>query len=429
MSKMITAAVIGTGARGRIGYGARMLRFPEDIKVVAAADLNKETLGSMAQEHNIPADKCFNSAEEFLAQPKMSDIVFVCTQDRDHFGHVIPALEKGYDVIVEKPISPSLSECKKIAETANRLGRKVIVCHVLRYTPFYSKLKEILDSGVIGNIMTVSAEEGVGYWHQAHSFVRGNWRNSDESSPMILAKCCHDMDILLWLTGKKCLKVSSFGHLTHFKPENAPKGAADRCLECDKAIREACPYEVEKFYIDGPKGLKNGLYGWSRKITKVEPTIENTMEALRTGPYGRCVYKCDNNVVDHQIVNMQLEDDVTASFTMSAFSNTVRRTIQIRGCFGEIYGDMEASIIKVTEFGKEPVEYDVSALVTEKAGHSGGDTGLVKSIIELFGKGVQSNKISYIDKSIESHFVALAAEESRVNGGMLIDMDEWMNKF
>ena len=222
MSKFITASVIGTGARGRIGYGARMLRFPEDIKVVAAADLNKETLGSMAQEHNIPADKCFNSAEEFLAQPKMSDIVFVCTQDRDHFGHVIPALEKGYDVIVEKPISPSLSECKKIAETANRLGRKVIVCHVLRYTPFYSKIKEILDSGVIGNIMTVSAEEGVGYWHQAHSFVRGNWRNSDESSPMILAKCCHDMDILLWLTGKKCLKVSSFGHLTHFKPENAP---------------------------------------------------------------------------------------------------------------------------------------------------------------------------------------------------------------
>ena len=435
MEKVLTIAIVGAGARGRNSYGTRLIPKKDQAKVVAVADIDPVRLKLAADEHDVPENMRFNSAEELFKQPKVADLAFICTQDRQHFEHAMAALEKGYDLIVEKPISPSLSECKKLAQKAEECGRKVLVCHVLRYTPFYKKLKDIIDSGVIGDICTVNAEEGVCYWHQAHSFVRGNWRNTDESSPMILAKCCHDMDILLWLIGKKCKKVSSFGSLKHFKPENAPAGAADRCCNCPDEVRSKCIYEVTKFYIDGPIGLKNGFYGWPRKVVKgADPTIENVTEALRTGPYGRCVYHCDNDVVDNQVVNMLLEDDITVNFTMSAFSATMDRTIRIRGTHGEILGYWADDTIKVTEFGKEPVIYNHDNMVDangagDTGGHGGGDSGLINAALDLFTKGIISKSITYIDKSIESHFVALAAEESRINSGESIDIDEWMNKF
>ena len=435
MKKCINAVIVGTGARGRLAYGSRILKFPEYIKVVAVADVDPVRLNICGDEHGVAQNMRFNSADELLNQPKLADLMFICNQDRDHYASAIPALEKGYDIVLEKPISPSLAECKKIAEKAAECGRKVLVCHVLRYTPFYSKIKDIIDSGVIGKIVTVNAEEEVGYWHQAHSFVRGNWRNSDETSPMILAKCCHDMDILLWLIGKKCLKVSSFGSLFHFKPENAPDGSADRCCNCPEDIKAKCPYEVEKFYIDGPIGLKNGFYGWPRKVVQgVDPTIENVKEALRTGPYGRCAYKCDNNVVDNQVVNMLLEDNVTVNFTMSAFSANTDRSIRIRGTHGEIVGKWSSDEIKVTVFGEKTVSYNPHAIASkdgagDTGGHGGGDMGLIKGIIGLFCEGNISKSVTFIDKSIESHFVALAAEESRVNNGQVVDIPQWMERF
>ncbi len=435
MSNVITVAIIGAGARGRMAYGSRLLKFPESIKVVAVADIDSNRLKMCSDEHNVPENMRFNSDKELLAQPKLADILFVCNQDRDHYESMILGLENGYDIVLEKPISPSLKECKLISQKAAELGRKVLVCHVLRYTSFYKKIKELIDSNVIGDIVTVNAEEEVGYWHQAHSFVRGNWRNSVETSPMILAKCCHDMDILLWLIGKKCLKVSSFGSLRLFKAENAPEGAASRCCNCPTEVKEKCPYEVEKFYIDGPIGLKNGYKGWPRKVVMgKEPTIENVTEALRTGPYGRCVYKCDNDVVDNQVVNMLLEDNVTVNFTMSAFSANTDRSIRIRGTHGEIIGKWSADEIKVTVFGEEPIIYKPNTAANKEGtgdtgGHGGGDMGLIKAIIDLFSKGEVSKSVTYIDKSIESHFVALAAEESRVQGGKVIDMAEWSEKF
>ena len=429
MNKPITVAVVGLGNRGMYAYGSRILERGDEIKVVAAADVDCERLELMAKNHNIKPENCFNSADELIAQPKLADLLFICTQDKDHFKEAIAALEKGYHLILEKPISPSLSECKQIAETAKKYNRQVLVCHVLRYTPFYSKLKEIIDSGVIGDIMTVNAEEGVGYWHQAHSFVRGNWRDSVESSPMILAKCCHDMDILLWLLDKKCKKLSSFGSLKHFKAENAPEGAAKRCFDCPAEVRAKCPYDCEKMYLDGPRGIRNGKESWPQKVVSVAPTEENVTEALKTGRFGRCVYHCDNNVVDNQIVNMLLDDDITVNFTMSAFSRTIQRNIRIRGTHGEIIGDMEGHTITVTEFGKAPVTYDTQTADSIKGGHGGGDTGLIASIIDFFLYDKKSKSVTYIDKSIESHFVALAAEESRINCGEVIDMDEWSAKF
>lgn len=429
MKKPITVAIVGLGNRGMYAYGSRILERPDDIKVVAAADTDRERLELMAKTHSIAPENCFNSADELIAQPKLADLLFICTQDRDHYTEAIAALEKGYHLILEKPISPSLAECKKIAETAKKYDRQVLVCHVLRYTPFYSKLKEIVDSNVIGDIMTVNAEECVGYWHQAHSFVRGNWRNTEESAPMILAKCCHDMDILLWLTDKKCKKVTSFGSLKHFKAERAPEGAADRCFDCPANVKAKCPYDCEKFYLDGPRGIKGGHVNWPQKVVSVDPTVENVTEALKTGRFGRCVYHCDNDVVDNQIVNMLLEDDITLNFTMSAFNPTIRRTIRIRGCFGEILGDMEGHTIKVTVFGEEPVVYDTQTKESSRGGHGGGDSGLIASIVDFFANNKTSKAITYIDKSIESHFVALAADYSRLNGGEVIDMDEWMERF
>jgi len=435
MSKFITVSIIGAGARGRLSYGSRILKFSDKIKVVAVADIDPVKLNICADEHNISQEMRFLSAEDLLKQPKLSDLLFVCNQDRDHYASVIPALKKGYDIILEKPISPSLTECKKIAETAEKYGRKVLVCHVLRYTPFYSKIKELIDSKVIGDIVTINAEEAVGYWHQAHSFVRGNWRSSKETSPMILAKCCHDMDLLLWLTGKKCITISSFGSLRHFKKECAPEGSADRCCNCPDEIKKACPYEVTKFYIDGPIGLKNGYKGWPRKVVKgKDPTIENVTEELRTGPYGRCVYRCDNDVVDNQIVNMLLEDNVTINFTMSAFSANNDRSIRIRGTRGEVIGKWSTDEIVLTVFGQEPVTFSPHKSSNKDStgdtgGHGGGDMGLIRSIIDLFGEGIANSSITYVDKSIESHFVALAAEDTRKNNGSIIDMKEWMDRF
>lgn len=435
MERVITVAIIGAGARGRSAYGSRLLKLPEAVKVVAVADVDSVRLNLCADEHGVPKNMRFESDAELLAQPKLADILFVCNQDRDHFQSVMAGLDKGYDIILEKPISPSLKECKLMAQKASELGRKVLVCHVLRYTPFYKKLKELIDSKIIGEVVTVNAEEEVGYWHQAHSFVRGNWRNSVETSPMILAKCCHDMDILLWLIGKKCQKVSSFGSLRHFKKENAPDGSADRCCNCPKDIKEKCPYEVEKFYIDGPIGLKNGYVGWPRKVVMGKtPTIENVTEALKKGPYGRCVYKCDNDVVDNQVVNLLLEDDITVNFTMSAFSANTDRSIRIRGTHGEIIGKWGADEIKVTVFGKDPVVYNPNVSASKEGtgdtgGHGGGDIGLIRAVIDLFLKGEVSKSVTFIDKSIESHFVALAAEESRLQGGKVVDMDKWTDKF
>ena len=429
MNKPLTVAIAGLGNRGMYAYGSRILDRPDEIKVVAAADVDAERLALMAETHGIKPENCFNSADELIAQPKLADLLFICTQDKDHYKEAIAALEKGYHLILEKPISPSLKECKEIAETAKKYDRQVLVCHVLRYTPFYAKLKEIVDSNVIGDIITVNAEECVGYWHQAHSFVRGNWRNTEESAPMILAKCCHDMDILLWLLDKKCVKLSSFGSLKHFKKECAPAGAADRCFECPADVRAKCPYDCEKFYLDGPRGIKAGQVTWPQKVVSVAPNVENVTEALKTGRFGRCVYHCDNDVVDNQIVNMLLEDDITLNFTMSAFNPTIRRTIRIRGCFGEILGDMEGHTIKVTEFGKEPVVYDTQTKESSRGGHGGGDAGLIASVIDFFGYNKTSKAVTYIDKSIESHFVALAADYSRLNGGEVIDMEEWMAKF
>ena len=363
-----------------------------------------------------------------LEHDKLADVMVVSTMDRQHVGHAIPALRKGYNILMEKPISPELAKCKEILQVASECPGKIIVCHVLRYTAFYNQLKELIQSGRIGDVVTICANENVGYWHQAHSFVRGNWRNSTQTSPMILQKSCHDMDILTWLLGKKCVSVSSFGSTQLFKPERAPEGAALRCLDGCK-VKDSCPFDAEKIYVTSPKtGRANGD-SWISSVLSVENTLESTYQALREGPYGRCVYHCDNDVVDHQQTNLLMEDGSTISFTMCAFTEDCYRYFKAMGTKGEIEADMKSNVIHVREFGKGEETTDVVKLSADLKGHGGGDSGIVKDFLEMLLSGAEPNeRTTTLEHSMESHFIALAAEESRLNGGKVIQLTEFKDR-
>ena len=338
MEKVITIAVAGYGLRGQC-YSQYTLEHPDTMKVVAVADIVREKVDAAKQLFNLPEQMCFDSAEQMLEQPKLADLMFICTQDRQHVPMALAALEKGYHVLLEKPISPELSECIELQKKAHEKNRVVTVCHVLRYSPFYQTVKQIMDSGKLGEIRNISAHEDVGYFHQAHSFVRGNWRNSEETSPMILAKSCHDMDLLQWLMGQRCEYISSYGSLSHFRADKAPEGATEYCLGGCKC-KDECPYDAEKIYITNKKtGVRDNHGGWPCNALCVDPTEENVYEAIKTGPYGRCVYHCDNDVVDHEVVDMEFENGATAVFTMTAFTKNTRRTIRVMGTLGELEGD------------------------------------------------------------------------------------------
>ncbi len=334
MKAPITFAICGFGDRGST-YASMQELFPGRMKVVAVADLNPSKVKKAQALYDIPDENCFASGEEMLAHEKLADVMIVSTMDRQHVDHAIPALERGYHVLMEKPISPDINKCREILKaSAAHPDQHVILCHVLRYTLFFNTLKDLIDSGKIGDIVSMVATENVGYWHQAHSFVRGNWRNSNETSPMILQKSCHDMDILTWLMGKKCKSVSSVGGLRLFREECAPEGSAARCLDCK--VKDSCLFDAEKIYLTSEKtGLLKGS-SWISSVLSVENTPESTYEALRTGPYGRCVYHCDNNVVDHQQTNLLMEDGSTIHFTMCAFTEDCYRTFRAMGTLGEI---------------------------------------------------------------------------------------------
>ncbi len=424
MTQPVTFAVCGCGARGLEAYAAYQDGHPEEMKIVAGADVRPERLAMLQKRYGLPPERCFASDEQLLAQPKLADVMIVATQDRQHVSAALAALDKGYHVLLEKPISPDLDECRALQQKAHDTGRLVVVCHVLRYTQFYQAVKACLDRGDVGKIETIDAVENVAYWHQAHSFVRGNWRRSDETSPMILQKSCHDMDILRWLAGQPCLKVQSFGSLDYFTAEHAPEGAALRCLDGCRC-KDECPYDAEKIYITSPD---TGVHGrgkeWPCGVLTPNPTEETLREALRIGPYGRCVFHCDNNVVDHQTVNLEFAGNIHATFTMTAFTRSCHRTIRITGARGELEGDMGENKLYLRPFGGEERVIDLTARQGEISGHGGGDFGLMKHFCALVS-GRESQVSTGIDASVESHVMALAAEASRLDGGRTITLADF----
>ena len=425
--KRITMVIAGLGGRGHDIYGNYAMEHPDEVEIAAVADPRPERLELAQREWNIPAERCFATAEELFAQPQLADAAVIATQDRQHVVHAEAALKGGYHLLLEKPVAVDIEGCLKVLRLARRYQRHVVVCHVLRYTPFYNAIKRIIEDGRIGEVVTIQAMEQVGYWHQAHSYVRGNWRRADESSPMILAKCCHDMDIYTWLLGKKCKAISSVGDTHLFKKECAPEGATPYCLGGCKA-KENCKFDAEKIYITNPAtGIRNGNTWMAGVACGVNPTEERTYEALKNGQYGRCVYMCDNNVVDHQ-TNLLFEDGTTMSFTMCAFTEKCYRYFKAMGTNGEIEADMLSNKIHVRVFGEPEEIIDVKLLANDLKGHGGGDSGIVNDFLDmLINETEATERTTTLEHSLESHFMALAAEESRLRGGELINMDAFKN--
>ncbi len=408
---MVKLVVIGAGSRGYEAYG-RLIKQRNDAKIVAVAEPDREKRERFAKEHDIPKDMQFESWERLFSQERFADGAIIATPDRYHVGPALAAMERGYHLLLEKPIAPTREGVQKVVDMAKKTKRVVVVGHVLRYTKFFNKLKELMDNKVIGDIIGIEHKENIGFFHFAHSFVRGNWRNSRESSPSILAKSCHDLDILYWLVGSPCKMITSFGSLTHFRPENRPKGAADRCLDCPVEVENRCPYSAKKLYL-------TDYTGWPVSVISLDLSYEGRLKALREGPYGRCVYACDNDVVDHQIVNMMFENGVKVTFTMTAFSDTITRRIRIFGTLGEIRGEFDKGEIEVIRFGEDKrVHYDLKVYSAE-IGHGGGDKGIVNHFISLL-KGEKEENPTNIEESAHSHFMAFAAEESRLRDGKVV---------
>ncbi|SFS52029.1 Gfo/Idh/MocA family protein [Paenibacillus sp. BC26] len=408
----LTAVLIGAGSRGAGGYAPFALDYPHELKFVAVAEADPVRRDKMAQAHGIPPEHCFETWEGLLAQPQLANIAVICTQDRMHYEPTMQALNKKYHVLLEKPMSPDPLECLDMEQAARDNDRLLSICHVLRYTPFWLTIKQAITDGRIGEIASIQLNENVGYWHIAHSFVRGNWNNSDKSSPMILAKSCHDMDVLSWLMDKPCTRVSSFGSLMHFNADHAPVGSAERCLDC--SVESSCPYSAPRFY------LSNQFKGWARHFTP-DLVKENIIQGMRETDYGRCVYRSDNNVVDHQVVNMEFEGGATAMFSMCGFTFEQERRIQIMGTRGELRAEED----KITLYDFLTHQKTEITIPPQTTGHGGGDAGIVRSFLNEVRHYNGQEGLTSAATSVRSHLMAFAAEESRLNGGKTIVLTDY----
>lgn len=412
--RKISIAVIGAGSRGRFAYSSYALKYKEEVEIIAIAEPNEERRNLFVKEHGIKNEFVFNTWEDMLNRDRLADGIIIANNDEGHFEPTKIALEKGYNILLEKPMSNSLDEVIKLGELAKIYDDRVfMVCHVLRYTPFFEALKNIIDSGRLGRLINIQHNENIGYWHFAHSFTRGNWRNSDETSPLILAKSCHDMDILLWLTGAKCKSIASFGHLTYFKEENFKMNMENRCLDCK--VEKNCPYSAKKLYL-GEKPVFTS-------VVHPNPTKENLERALREGPYGRCVYRCDNNVVDHMVTILDFDNEVTATFNLSEFTKDIHRTIKLMFTEGEVGGNDIKNIIEIKKFGSDEIETIIPQKV--EGGHLGGDIGIMRDFIKAIREENINTRTSAL-RSIESHIMAFAAEESRLTR-CIVDIDRFFN--
>lgn len=402
MSKTLTVALIGAGQRGKDVYGEYIKKHPEKIRLVGVAEPDEEKRQEVIQTHQIDPKYAFQSWEEMLALPKFCDCVIIATSDDDHFKPAKMALEKGYHLLLEKPISNRLDESMQIAQLAEKYNRKVVVCHVLRYTPFFSTIKQLLDDKKIGEVVTVQHNENIGFYHFAHSYVRGNWRNSETSSPLVLAKSCHDMDILVWLLNKKAKRIAAFGNLKYFREENHPEEAADFCVHCP--LQDTCPYSATTIY-------SKYLGSWPTTVVTRAKTKEELFKVLETSNYGRCVFRSDNNVVDHMSIIIEFEDGITATFNISAFTHDISRTIKIMGTEGVIRGHMEKNEIELYQFGKkEPVVIKPEIV---DGGHGGGDYKLMENFVDILTEN-KEEILTSAQVSVQSHVMAFAAEKSRL---------------
>jgi predicted dehydrogenase len=422
-SRPLRIASIGCGARAQT-YAQLAAAQPDRFAVVAAADPLAGRVEKLRGLSGRADFRGFDSAASLLAADKLADVMLVATQDNDHFEHCSGALRAGYHVLLEKPIATCAAEVLEIERLARRLDRRVMVCFVLRFAAFYRKAKEIIDSGALGQIVSIQANEGVGPWHQAHSFVRGHWAVTASSSPMIISKCCHDMDIIHWLLGRRCLRVASFGSREFFRAEQAPAGAPVRCTDgCP--IGDTCPYNAIRYSTDMRFPWLAMIYDRAR-----DAAPEEIVEWLKRSPWGRCVYRCRNDAVDRQVLALEFEEGVTGTFTMTAFENG--RHLEVYGTRGVLKGGetyhkhFGAHILVFPQAG-QPVRYTVRAEDGGYEMHGGGDPGLVRALYEEMTAAAGAMLAAPIESTVHSHLIGFAAEEAR-RSGQTVDLAEFRQR-
>ncbi|MER5503276.1 Gfo/Idh/MocA family protein [Streptomyces sp. NPDC002466] len=402
----VRVALVGAGNRG-LTYAAWIKAHPERARLVAVADPRPAARAAAGAELE------FDDWRPLVEGDAVADAVIVATQDRNHVEPVLALARAGYAILAEKPLAPSEAETRTLIEGVEKAGVLFAVCHVLRYTPYTDLVKEVVGSGVLGELVSVEHLEPVGWWHYAHSYVRGPWRSEKDSSPMLLAKSCHDLDWISYITGERIEQVASFGGLKHFRPENAPADAAERCLDC--AAEDGCPYSALKLYV--PTLREKGAV-WP--VTHVTDSTDETelLTALREGPYGLCAYRVDNDVVDHQVLAMQLSGGMTATFTMVAFTEQTDRQTRIFGSHGWLIGDGKR--VTVHDFRTdEATVHEVDTSGSNAAeGHGGGDTALIDAFVHAVATGDPAAVRSGTKATLGSHLAAFAAERARLTGSV-----------
>jgi predicted dehydrogenase len=407
----VTLAIVGAGNRGR--QYASLAVATGRARVVAVAEPSAARRDAMAEQYSLPVDAVFDDWAALAAAPRLADAVVIATQDREHVGPAVALAEAGYHILLEKPIAPSEQESLTIVAAAERAGVQLAVCHVLRYTPLTRQIRAVLDAGRLGELVSIQHLEPVGWWHFAHSYVRGNWRRADLATPMLMAKACHDVDWLQYVVGRPALRVSSFGGLFHFRPSQAPPGAAARCIECP--VEDACAFSAVRFYrscLGDPDRER-----WPLSTVTDTPTAEAVELALREGPYGRCVYHSDNDALDHQVVTIEYEGGVTASLTVAAFTPMADRKTRIMGTRG--YLDTDGETIRVYDFRtatEEAIDVGAGTDASAARGHGGGDSGLIDAFLASITEADASLIKSGPADSLASHRVVWAAERARREG-------------
>ena len=417
---MFSVSIIGVGARGGEAYGKYINECKDKYDIVALCDVNPSKLEKYSAEFNVAKENCFLSEDEFF-EKKRSDVLVIATLDQDHVRVALKAIALGYAILLEKPVSDNVEELYALQKAAKESGTIIVVCHVLRYTVAIRKIKELLDAKKIGQLVSFDSLEQVAYWHYAHSYVRGNWRSSKNVTPMIMAKCCHDLDLMQYFAESKCESLTSVGSLRYFKAENKPEGAADKCMACKYA--DTCAYSAKRIYLDGWKS--NGEpNAWPYTVlTDKKITEEELVDKLHTTRYGECVFNGYNDVVDHQFVTANFENGVTANLNMMAFTKGGGRIMRFFGTEGEILYDEAADHITLKTFGGGNEVYVISQLTDDLSGHGGGDHRMIDALYEVLSGNEQGADTS-LDRSIESHLMAVAAEQSRLGGGERVKIHE-----
>lgn len=416
MSRPVDLVVIGAGGRGYHAYGRYARAHPGEVRFVAVVEPNEERRERFAEAHGVPYDAQFRTWEDLLARPQIAPAAVNTTMDRMHHASTLGLLDAGYDVLLEKPMATTPAECVELVHAAKQRGRILQICHVLRYAPFFRTVYDTVSSGRLGDIVSFQWNENLVYWHFAHSFIRGNWGNSQRSGPMILTKCCHDLDLLVWMLGRP-ESLSSSGSLTHFTADRVAADVPERCTDgCPRAAE--CPYYAPRIYIERTPGP------WARDPVSLDHSEAALRRGLETGPYGRCVYHADNDVVDHQVVLLRYPSGLSATLTMQGSSPVEGRTLRIDGTRASLFGNEPRKELELHDHltGKcEKLHVPVP-----EGGHGGGDAGVLRDFSAAVASGGR-DVLTSAEESLVSHLLAFAAEEARISQS-IVKMDDYWNQ-